>query len=437
MSDAGRSGTIVHYVTNVGGGVWSVVKALAAHHRPRWRMLLVGVHRGPLGPGVEADAQRLFDRPIFAYRPPIPAIHYLAPLRVAAALRALRIDDEAGPIIHHFHAGPCTPWVYRLPWRPRPGKWLASFHGSRGSFGERPGTLGGAEAAAVRRGRGRNAAERLHLDLRKRTQRTRLCRDVPLPRRRLSHRVQRHGARRHGVSGCPRPRAAIASRLRGHGHAGQGLAQSRRRRGIAPPRRRERRVLDRGQRPGVCRPATAGCATSGMAYCARSGRAARAARLAVAGRARAAVRVRRSSDGSARSHGRRSDLHLRNVGGCAETVRHGQEGFILHENTAAEIAAHLNRIIVEDGLWVRLSRNSVVRHAAMFTAARMAASWEQLYRESDGGSERWAEGGEPVDRQHSNDDEGASHRLNSGEIRSRAPNHDLSAAAIGSSARES
>ena len=99
-------------------------------------MVLVGVHRGPLGPRSRPTAQRLFDRRMFVYRPPVPGIHYMAPLRVAAVLRALRIDEEAAPVIHHFHAGPYTPWVYRLPRRPRPGKWFASFHGSRGSFGE-------------------------------------------------------------------------------------------------------------------------------------------------------------------------------------------------------------------------------------------------------------------------------------------------------------
>jgi glycosyltransferase involved in cell wall biosynthesis len=73
------------------------------------------------------------------------------------------------------------------------------------------------------------------------------------------------------------------------------------------------------------------------------------------------------------------------VGGCAETVRHGEDGYILHVNTAEEIAAYLKPIAVEEGLWTRLARNSVARHAAMFTAGRMADSWEQLYREGNGG----------------------------------------------------
>ena len=94
------------------------------------------------------------------------------------------------------------------------------------------------------------------------------------------------------------------------------------------------------------------------------------------------------------------------VGGCAETIRHGRDGFILRQNTPAQIARHLNRIIVEDGLWARLSRSCAARHAEMFTAARMTACWEQLYREGERSREGRVEGGKPAGSNRSDDGEG-------------------------------
>ena len=46
----GKLGTIVHFLVNVGGGVWSGTKTLAAFHRPRWRVMLVAVYQGQLRP---------------------------------------------------------------------------------------------------------------------------------------------------------------------------------------------------------------------------------------------------------------------------------------------------------------------------------------------------------------------------------------------------
>jgi len=69
------------------------------------------------------------------------------------------------------------------------------------------------------------------------------------------------------------------------------------------------------------------------------------------------------------------------VGGNAETIRDGQEGFVLHESTAEEIAQRLGQLISTPGLWPQLSASCVRRHAEMFTADRMADNWERLYLE--------------------------------------------------------
>jgi glycosyltransferase involved in cell wall biosynthesis len=69
------------------------------------------------------------------------------------------------------------------------------------------------------------------------------------------------------------------------------------------------------------------------------------------------------------------------VGGNAETVRRNLEGYILRENTAGEIASCIRNMMNTDGLWMGMSRNCVARHREMFTAEKMAASWERLYLE--------------------------------------------------------
>jgi len=70
------------------------------------------------------------------------------------------------------------------------------------------------------------------------------------------------------------------------------------------------------------------------------------------------------------------------VGGCAETVRHEREGYILRGKTAEEIAGYIARMMQSREAWRTLSRNCILRHRQMFTAEKMAASWEQLYLEA-------------------------------------------------------
>ena len=71
------------------------------------------------------------------------------------------------------------------------------------------------------------------------------------------------------------------------------------------------------------------------------------------------------------------------VGGAAETIRHGREGFVLRQNTAEEIALHVKQILETEGLWEQMSRNCIDRHRDMFTAEKMADSWEQLYLDNE------------------------------------------------------
>jgi glycosyltransferase involved in cell wall biosynthesis len=335
-----------------------------------------------LGPGIAADAQRLFDRWVFVPRPPLPGIFYLAPLRVTAALRALRVADDADPVVHHFHAGPFTPWVYRLPRRPPAGNWLATFHGSRGSFGDTQGALKGA------------LKRRLHIA------------GVAALRRKgftlvsVSARSARDCAEMYHCppsdfrivyNGTP-PDATGGVAARGRGHPLRvGFV------GTVMPAKGWRTAVDavarlRGEGvEAVCSIVGDGPDAAGLRRLA----AAHSQWLSAPGHVpEPQQRVFPSLDVlllPSQCEGHPQTLLeamacgvtciCADVGGCAETVRHGQEGYILRQNTAEEIAAHLKRIALEDGLWTRLSRNCVARHAEMFTAGRMAAAWERLYLE--------------------------------------------------------
>ena len=123
----GKLGTIVHFLVNLGGAVWSGTKTLAAFHRPRWRVMLVAVYQGQLRPDFAAEVDEYFDRAYLVRRPPVKGIFYLSPVNVARAIRALGLDPDADDAVYHFHTGPYTSLTYRMPRERRSGKWLASF----------------------------------------------------------------------------------------------------------------------------------------------------------------------------------------------------------------------------------------------------------------------------------------------------------------------
>jgi L-malate glycosyltransferase len=67
------------------------------------------------------------------------------------------------------------------------------------------------------------------------------------------------------------------------------------------------------------------------------------------------------------------------VGGCAETIRDDQEGYILRENTSQGIAGCVRRLVGSNDLWQHMSAQCRLRHAEQFTTEQMAARWERLY----------------------------------------------------------
>jgi glycosyltransferase involved in cell wall biosynthesis len=67
------------------------------------------------------------------------------------------------------------------------------------------------------------------------------------------------------------------------------------------------------------------------------------------------------------------------VGGCAEAVRDGREGFVLRKNSPEEIAEDIVRLIDDRDLWVEFSQNGRRRYEEVFTPNRMVESLQDLY----------------------------------------------------------
>ena len=129
-------GTIVHLMCELGGGVWSIARTLAERHRARWRVVLVGVHKGQLKSSRLDEAKAVFDDTLLIRRPSFPGSYYVPPLSVRGVLNRLQLTAAAGPLILHFHTGPATPWIFGLSSSPSKSVNLVSFHGSHGSFGD-------------------------------------------------------------------------------------------------------------------------------------------------------------------------------------------------------------------------------------------------------------------------------------------------------------
>ena len=222
MNESRKPGTIVHFVANIDGGVWSIVKTLASFHRPRWRVMLVGVHAGKLRPAIAAAMAEYFDGIRLVRRPAVTGAYYLAPVGVAAAIRSLGVDPHAGNFVAHFHTGPYTSWVYRLPRNGATGNWLVSFHGSRGSFGDLHNRVkcwmhvAGVKVLLERR---------LTLVAVSHRSARRLRRDVRLPGGGFSRGLQRHRSATHGPDrNAGQTAPAVPRRFCGHRHGDQRLA---------------------------------------------------------------------------------------------------------------------------------------------------------------------------------------------------------------------
>jgi glycosyltransferase involved in cell wall biosynthesis len=380
MNESQRPGTVVHFVANIDGGVWSTVKTLAGFHRPRWQVMLVGVHAGPLRPAVAADMATHFDAVRLIRRPAVTGAYYFPRVGVVAALKSLGVDPRAENVVCHFHTGPYTSWVYRMPRRPTNAHWLVSFHGSRGSFGD-------LESRIKRWMHVRGVQE---LRCRRMTM-------VAVSRRSAADCAAMYGCRpdefRVTYNGSGAAAAAdVEPRGTPHrpfhvGFVGAVAAAKGWRRVVAAVQQSRLLGLE-----VVCSIVGDGPEHAELRRLAVE----HAPWLAAPGHVDDPQRqvfpaldllvLPSDCEGHPKvvleAMAAGVPCVCSDVGGCAETVRNGCEGYILRENAAAEIAARITEIATTDGLWTRLSRNCLDRHRAMFTAERMAADWETLYMES-------------------------------------------------------
>jgi len=372
-----KQGTVIHFVANVGGGVWSVAKTLAAYHRPRWRVLLVGMYKGQLRDSHAAEVEEHFDGAHLVRRPSVTGIYYLAPMNVAKAVRALGVDASADNVTYVFHTGPFTPLVYRLPRRLPAGNWLTCFHGSRGNFHDV-----------------NNVAKRwLHAAGVK----SMLKKGITLIA--VSHRSAQDCARMYGCgeddfrvihngthpqNGTIRTTPTAAKRPFRVGFLGTVMQIKGWHKVVAAAQQLRQEGIDVtcsvfGDGPDF--PQLQRLAAQHADWLEAPGHVDRPDQQALP--SLDVLVVPSDFEGhpevilEAMSCG--VPCICADVGGCAETVRPHQEGYILRRNTAEEIAGCIRRIMQTDGLWTRMSRNCTERHREMFTAERMADSWEQLY----------------------------------------------------------
>ncbi len=380
MNESRKPGTVVHFVANIDGGVWSTVKTLASFHRPRWQVMLVGVHAGQLRPAVAEGMAKCFDAVRLVHRPAVSGAYYFSPVGVTAAIESLGVDPHAGNVVCHFHTGPYTSWVYRLPRRLPAGNWLVSFHGSRGSFGD------------------------LHSRI-KRWMHVRGVKDLRKRRLTLVAVSHRSAADCAAMYGCQAADFRVAYNGTGVAAAGQAKMRTRPHHpfrvgfvGAVTAAKGWRRVVAAVQQSRLRGPDVA-CSIvgDGPDYPELRHLAAQHAEWLVApGHVEnPQQQVFPTLDllvlpSDCEGH---PEVVLEalacgvpcvcsDVGGCAETVRNGREGYILADNSPREIAACIREITHTDGLWARLSHNCIERHRAMFTAERMAADWESLYLEN-------------------------------------------------------
>jgi glycosyltransferase involved in cell wall biosynthesis len=318
-----------------------------------------------------------FDAVRLVRRPAVTGAYYFPRVGVVAALKSLGIDPRADNLVCHFHTGPYTSWVYRLPRRPAGGHWLVSFHGSRGSFGDL-----------------HNRIKRwMHVrgvkDLRQR----RLTL-VAVSRRSAADCAAMYGgepAEYHVAYNGSGTAAAESAAVRTQPHrpfrvgfVGAVTAAKGWRRIVAAVEQSRLLGLD-----AVCSIVGDGPDYPELRRLAME----RAEWLVAPGHVENPQRqifpaldlLVLPSDCEGHPEVVLEALACgvpcicSDVGGCAETVRDGREGYILRENSSREIAARIAEVMRTDGLWTRLSRNCLARHRAMFTAERMAAEWESLY----------------------------------------------------------
>jgi colanic acid/amylovoran biosynthesis glycosyltransferase len=69
------------------------------------------------------------------------------------------------------------------------------------------------------------------------------------------------------------------------------------------------------------------------------------------------------------------------TGGVPEAVAHGKTGFLAAEKDSDGLAAHIGRLLGNDGLWHQFSNAGQKRVSELFDLRKQTAKLEQIYHE--------------------------------------------------------
>jgi glycosyltransferase involved in cell wall biosynthesis len=371
-------GTVVHFCLQPDGGVWTHIRLLADKLRPQWRTAVVAVARGPVRPAVIQEAEQCADRSMILSRPASFGVYYRQPVDVQEMLDKLGVDPQREPVVCHFHTGPSTPFFFKIPAKLRGPKFV-TYHGSLGNFrdtgvrgfprrlfgigGSWKMRLAGFRFIAVSRRSAQDCGAMYFL--RESTFGVTYCAVVGGAGQRPPRQADDLAPFHVGFLGTIQP-----------GKGWERVIEA------------ARQVRKRGKNV-ICTIAGDGHDFSKLQAVA----AQNTSWLRAPGRIKDpsktllpeldVVVLPSDFEGlplvlpEAMSCG--VPCICTDVGGCAEAVRDGQEGLVLRENCAEEIADDIVKLIDDRPLWLEFSRNGRRRYEEVFTPQRMVESLEGLY----------------------------------------------------------
>jgi glycosyltransferase involved in cell wall biosynthesis len=373
-----RLGTVIHFCLQPDGGVWSHIRLLAAEQRPQWRTAVVAVSRGQTRAEVFREAKRCTDRAVILSRPAVFGIYYLSPVHVRRILEELGIDSTRERVVYHFHTGPSTPWFFKIP-RTLPGRKLVTYHGSLGNFRD-TGVRGFPRRLFGVAGSWRMRRAGFHFIAVSRRSAEDCAAMYLLPESTFTVAYS-------GVVGGEEPRLPRTANDPRPFHIGfLGTVQPGKgwERVVAAAellRKRGKNVICTIAGDGHDFTELLSLAAQNSDWLRAPGRVHDPSKSFLPGLD--VVVLPSEFEGlplvlpEAMSCG--VPCICTNVGGCAEAVRDGQEGFVLSKNCPDEIAHDIARLIDDRELWLKFSANGRRRYEEVFTPTRMVESLKDLY----------------------------------------------------------
>jgi glycosyltransferase involved in cell wall biosynthesis len=373
---AARRGTVIHFCLQPHGGVWTHVRLLADKLRPRWRTVVVAVARGQASLDVFQEAEQCADRSMIFSRPASFGVYYRQPVDVQAVLDELGVDPQCEPVVCHFHTGPSTPFFFKIPARLG-GLKVVTYHGSLGNFRD-TGVRGFPRRmfGIVGSWKMRRAGFRLIAVSRRSARDCAAMYFLPESTFGVAYCAVAGGAEQRPPR---RPDDPFHIGFLGTIQPGKGWERVIEAAGRV--RERGKNVICTVAGDGNDLPKLQAVAAQNASWLRAPGRIKDPSATLLPGFD--VVVLPSDFEGlplvlpEAMSCG--VPCICTDVGGCAEAVRDGREGFVLRKNCAEEIADDIVKLIDDRQLWLEFSRNGRRRYEEVFTPQRMVESLEALY----------------------------------------------------------